>query len=128
REGGAEEVVFADVLPPEPLAGADGAADVGTAGVVLGERRNERPVLRPEDGQVRRAVGRLRRLVVALDDVRREPLHGVPVPRQPLAEADGAGLGPDRAVQPGFDKALRQADLGRYAEALVDEAPFLEEA
>ena len=89
-EFAAQEVVLAHVLAAQPLAVDERPADVRAAGVMLRQRRDEAAVLGGENRQVRRAVRRLRRLVVSLDDLRRrEPLEAVPVHLQPLAETDG---------------------------------------
>ena len=55
------------------------APDVDAAGVMLGQRRNEAAVHRGEDREIRRAVRRLRRLVVCLDARRRQAVQVRPV-------------------------------------------------
>ena len=123
----AEEVLLAHVAAAEALPVDQDAPDVGAAGVVLRQRRHEGAVLGGEDGEVGGAVRRLRRLVVRLDHVWREPLQLVPIAFQPLAEADGARFRPDRAVQPRLDDGLRQPEFRRHAEPLVDLAPLRQE-
>ena len=70
-----EEILLARVDAAQPLAVDDGPADVDAAGVMLRQRRDEAAVHRGEDRQVRRAVRRLRRLVVGLDHRRRQPFR-----------------------------------------------------
>ena len=93
---------------------------------MLGQRGDERSVLRREHREIRRAIRRLGRLIVALDDVRREAVQLVPVSREPLTEAHGAGFRAPRRVQARFEDCLRQSDFGRHPEALVNRAPLLQ--
>ena len=71
--------------------------------------------------------GRLRRLVVGLDVLRRHPVQHLPVAAEELTEAEGVGARAGRAVEAGFEDRLRQADVSGDAEALVDQAPLAEE-
>ena len=67
------------------------------------------------------------RLVPSLDGGRRKVVQSSPVALQPLAESDGVGFRAPRGVQPGFEDDLRQADVRRHAESLVNGAPLGEE-
>ncbi len=81
-----------------------------------------------KDRQVSGTVRGLCRLVVSLDDMRREAIQMGPVPREPLTEPQRTGRRAGPSVQPGFDNRLRQADLGGDAKSLVDRSPLGEEA
>src|SRR5262245_30925666 len=95
---------------------------------MLGKRRNERAVLRGEYAQIGGAVGRLRGLVVGLEDGRRELVQPLPVGREPLTEAGGTRLRSSVASQTRLEHRLRKTQFGRDAEALIDRAPLLQEA
>jgi hypothetical protein len=91
--------------------------------------RDEAPVFGGEDRQVRRAVGRLRRLVVGLNHARcRNALQLIPVNQQPLAEPERARARTHSALEARLDDGLRQTDLGRDAEAFVNRCPFAQES
>ncbi len=103
------------------------AADQALDQAQLGQGRNERSVFGRQHRQIRRTVGRLRRLVVAFDGCRREMVQAFPVLVQPLAEADGVCFRTSLRAQSRFENHLRQADIGRNTEAVVDRSPFPEE-
>src|SRR5439155_15642687 len=82
-----EEIPVAYVVSPEPRAVDQRPADIGPAAVVLRQRRDERPVLRGEHREIRRAIRRLRGLLVAFDRMWRELVQPLPVPVEPLDDA-----------------------------------------
>src|SRR4030095_11452013 len=86
-----EEVLLLRAGATQSLAVDHGTSHVDAAGVMFRERRNVAAVHRGEYRQVRRAVRRLRRLVVGLEHARGNVVQKAPVAAEELTEADRSG-------------------------------------
>ena len=127
RELRPQEILLARGRAAQAFAVDHRASHVHAARVMFRQRRNEAAVHRAEDREVGGAVGRLRGLVEGFDGGRRQTIEELPVAPQPLAQPQSVGARARRAVQARFEDGLRQPDVGRHAEAFVDEAPLGEE-
>ena len=123
-----QKISGSDIVAAESFAGNQRAPDIRSAGVVLGQCGNERAVFGSEDGQIGSAIGRLCRLVVAIDANRREGVEPLPVLPEPLAEPDGVGFRTPGRAQPRFENDLREPDVGGHAEPFVNRGPLAEKA
>src|SRR3970282_662190 len=108
-----------NVRSTEPATTDQRTPHVGSAAVVLRQRRDERTVFRGEHRQIRRTVGCLRRLVVTLDLMWRQTIESPPVREEPLTETHRARGRTAGGVKARFDDGLRPHGGGRGAQTAL---------